>query len=113
MPNLREWVRKEATREGVEPEPPVFPLDSLPEHGMSRENLQLQRDHLVDELRVMQEALAMGDVSAMQDEMMILLDDNQINLDPSSDAYRDLGIAVLRQYVRALQAIGQRNAGEP
>jgi hypothetical protein len=44
---------------------------------------------------------------------MFLLDDNQINLDSQSDAYRELGRAVLRQYVRALQALGQRNAGQP
>ncbi len=61
----------------------------------------------------MKDALARGDITAVQDHILILLDDNQINLDTQSDAYRELGRVVLRQYVRALQAIAQRNAGEP
>jgi integrase len=108
-----ELAQHEAEQEGRELGPPMFPLESIPEHGWSREQLELQREHLLETLAWMQQALAMGDITAVQDHMMFLLDDNQINLDPQSDAYRELGRAVLRQYVRALQAIGQRNAGEP
>jgi hypothetical protein len=108
-----ELARRELEQEGRELGPPMFPLESIPEHGWSREQLELQREYLRQDLATMQDALAMGDITAVQDHMMLLLDDNQINLDPQSDAYRELGRAVLRQYVRALQAIGQRNAGEP
>jgi hypothetical protein len=110
---IYELARREVEQEGRELGPPMFPLESIPEHGWSREQLELQREYLRQDLATMQEALAMGDITAVQDHMMPLLDENQINLDPQSDAYRELGRAVLRQYVRALQAIGQRNAGEP
>jgi hypothetical protein len=110
---LYELARREVEQEGRELGPPMFPLESIPEHGMSPEMLELQREHLTESLAWMQKALAMGDITAVQDHMMLLLDDNQINLDPQSEAYRELGRAVLRQYVRALQAIGRRNVGEP
>ena len=113
MAALYEQVRKQSEQDGDEPLPPALPLDSLPEFGMSREQLQGQRDNLVGELQVMQDALALGDISAVQDDLTILLDEYRINLDRESTAYRELGTAVLNQYVRALKAIAQRNAGEP
>ena len=106
------WVAREAEREGREPLPPMFPLESIPERGMSSEDFQLQRGHLADELRLMQSWLARGDTSAVADDTNILLADAEINLDPHSEAYHELSVAVMQQYVRALKAIEQRNAGE-
>jgi hypothetical protein len=57
---IQEWVKREAERDGFEPLPPQFSLDSVPEHGMSRSALQQQREYLVDELMVMQGALAVA-----------------------------------------------------
>ncbi len=64
-------------------------------------------------LPVAQEALARGNISSMQWEVDELLKVFRINLDHSSSTYRELGMAVLRAYVRALHAIGRRDRGEP
>lgn len=61
----------------------------------------------------MREYLALGDISAVEDHIVLALDAFQIDLDRKSTAYPKLGMEVLRAYVRALQAIQQRDAGEP
>ena len=68
---------------------------------------------MIHELATMQEALALGDITAVEDDVSLLLADFEINLDRNSSAYRDLGMQALRAYVRALQAIDKRNSGEP
>jgi hypothetical protein len=68
---------------------------------------------MVHELVTMQEALALGDITAVEDDVSLLLADFEINLDRKTPAYRELGMQALRAYVRALQAIDKRNAGEP
>jgi len=68
---------------------------------------------MVHELATMREALALGDITAVEDDVSLVLADFQINLDRTSAAYRELGMQALRAYVRALQAIEKRNAGEP
>ena len=60
-----------------------------------------------------QEALARGNISSIQWEVDELLKVFRINLDHSCSAYRELGMAVLKAYVRALHAIGRRDRGEP
>ena len=109
---LQARYARECEQDGVEPLPPMFPLESTPERGMSDAQFAVQRQHLADELPLMQEWLARGDTSAVKDDTDILLADAQINLDPQSDAYHELCIAVMQQYVRALKAIEQRNTGE-
>jgi integrase len=99
-------------REGVE-FTPRYPLHALPEFGWSPEQLREQRDNLVHELETMQDALARGDISAVVDDVAILLADFQIDLDKSSAAYRELGTQALRAYVSALQALEKRNDGLP
>ena len=61
----------------------------------------------------MQEALALGDITVVEDHVSLLLSDFQISLDRKSASYRELATLALQAYVRALQAIGKRNAGEP
>jgi integrase len=61
----------------------------------------------------MQEALALGDITVVEDHVSLLLSDFQIGLDRKSASYRELATLALQAYVRALQAIGKRNAGEP
>jgi hypothetical protein len=75
--------------------------------------LALVREHLVEDLQNMREYLALGDISAVEHHITEALDAFQINLDRESAAYPKLGIEVLRAYVRALQDIERRNAGEP
>ena len=53
-----------------------------------------------------------GDITAVVDDVSLLLEDFNINLDRNSASYRQLGTAVLRVYVRGLEAIAKRTAGE-
>jgi integrase len=91
----------------------AYPIESVREHGWQPEQLARQREHMVHELATMQEALALGDITAVEDDVALLLADFEINLDRKSAAYRELGMQALRAYVRALQAIDKRNAGDP
>lgn len=104
-----EWIRRNEDANFKLP----YPLESVREHGWQPEQLARQKEQMVYELATMQEALALGDITAVQDEVSLLLADFQINLDPKSGSYRELGMQALRAYVRALQAIEKRNAGEP
>jgi integrase len=104
-----EWIRR---NEDPDFEPP-YPIESIPEYGWTPENLALQKEHMVHELATMQEALALGDITAVVDDVSLLLADFEINLDRNSTSYRELAMQALRAYVRALQAIDKRNAGEP
>lgn len=91
----------------------AHPYHSLPPHGWSAAQLADSREQLGDGLRVMQDALALGDVSAVEDHVLEALDAFGINLAHDSLSRPLLGIAILRGYVRALKAIGQRNDGNP
>jgi len=104
-----EWIRRNEEPDFQLP----YPIESVPEHGWHPEKLAIQREHMVHELATMQEALALGDITAVEDDVALLLADFEINLDRKSVAYRELGTQALRAYVRALQAIDKRNAGEP
>jgi hypothetical protein len=106
-------LRKELKNEGRELEAPAYRYQDLPPHGLSIEQLNDDREQLKDDLRVMQEALALGNVSAVDDHTQEALSVFGINLDAGSLSRPQLGIAVLRAYVRALQALEKRNAGLP
>jgi integrase len=106
-------LRKELKKEGREPDLPFYRYEDLPPHGLSLEQLNNDREQLKDDLSAMQDALALGDVSAVDDHTMEALGVFGINLDPGSLSRPQLGIAVLRAYVRALQAIEKRHRGEP
>jgi hypothetical protein len=102
------WLR----REGVE-FTPHYRLDEVPEYGWSDEQLSEQKANLASELQGMRDALARGDISAVVDDIAALLSDFQIDLDPASKSYHELGMQALMAYVRALQDIEKRNAGQP
>jgi hypothetical protein len=93
--------------------PWAIPYEEMPSHGISPTQLEEHRRQLAEDLRDMREYLALGDISAIEDHINEALDAFQIDLDRHGTAYPKLGIEVLRAYVRALQAIEQRNAGEP
>jgi hypothetical protein len=93
--------------------PWAFPYETLPEHGLSPAQLAERREQLTTDLKDMREYLALSDISAVEVQITDALHAFQIDLDRRSAAYTKLGIEVLRAYVRALQAIEQRNAGEP
>ena len=64
-------------------------------------------------LPIMRAALSRGDIGKISEVLAELLDRFHLNLDPNSAAYRKLGLAVLRAYVRALEALERRSKGEP
>jgi integrase len=103
-----EWIRRNQDPDFLLP----YPLESVPEFGWSPEQLAQQKENMAHELATMREALAMGDITAVKDDIAILLNEFQIDLDQKSQSYRELGTNVLRAYVRALDAIDRRNAGE-
>ncbi|WP_456763487.1 DUF6538 domain-containing protein [Bradyrhizobium sp. USDA 4463] len=93
--------------------PWATPYEEMPPHGISPTQLEEDRRQLVEDLGDMREYLALGDISAVEDHINEALVAFQIDLDRQGTAYPKLGIEVLRAYVRALQAIEQRNSGEP
>jgi hypothetical protein len=90
--------------------PWAIPYEELPKHGLSPGQLADNREQLAESLKDFRAALALGDISAVEDDIIDALDAFQINLDRQSVAYPKLGIEVLRAYVRVIE---QRNAGEP
>jgi integrase len=111
-----EWRRMEDEHnrlEGRTMESWAVPFDQLPPHGFSPTILAEQRAQLSEDLRDMRERLALGDIAAVDDHTIEALSAFGIDLDRKSSAYPKLGIEVLRAYVRALQDIEKRNAGEP
>jgi integrase len=104
-----EWIRRNEKPDFQLP----YPIESVREYGWHPEQLARQKEHMIHELATMQEALALGDITAVEDDVSLLLADFEINLDRKSPAYRELGMQALQAYVRALQAIDKRNAGEP
>lgn len=113
LKRTHDWLSKELRKEGEELAAPFYRYEDLPLHGWSKAQLIENQEQLANSLSWMQEALALGDISAVEDHTAIALDTFGINLTPGSLSYPKLGIAVLRAYVRALQDIGKRNAGEP
>ena len=59
-----------------------------------------------------EQALAKGDIWQVQDAISEVQGVFGINLDPDSAAYRQLGLAFLKQFVKAVRAIEQRNVGK-
>lgn len=111
-----EWKRAEAEHNrlhGTTAETWEIPYDQLPAHGMSPNMLAEQRDLIAEDLRVMRERLALGDIAAVEDHTAEALNVFNIELERGGGAYSRLGMEVLRAYVRALQSIEQRYAGEP
>jgi len=108
-------VRRDYVTEGRDPDEiiPFYRYEDLPKYGLSAEQLADSRVQVADELTTMREALAMSDITAVQDEVADALDTFGINLDPKSISYPTLGASVLRAYVRALEDIGKRNEGHP
>jgi integrase len=88
------------------------PVDA-PAFGMTEEEFEsLGNSHAVD-LQDARKALARGHIDYIVPEIEELLHFAGIRLDPTTAAYRQLGMAVLTGHVKALQAIERRHAGEP
>ena len=105
-------IAAQLTAAGVEFKTP-FAIGALPEAGLSDREVYKRAEHLSWELTVMADALARGNTAVIREELDELLDTYQINLDPKSEAYRRLAMAVLAAHVKALKDIERRSGGEP
>jgi integrase len=105
-------VAQQLTEAGVEFDMPL-PLSSRPAYGLSDREVAKRNAEVGWLLPIMQNALARGDISKVSEYLQELLAVFQINLDPKCEAYRKLGMAVLKADVEALQVIARRSQGEP
>src|ERR1700730_7408373 len=112
-----EWMRaiaKQLDDAGVEYDMPIPPSANTPDYGLSDSEFRKRVADLDWELPIIQAALARGDVSKINEHLDYLLNGLfGINLDRRSEAYRRVGLAVLRKHVAALEAIKRRTEGTP
>src|SRR5262249_12593681 len=91
---------------GVEYDMPIPPSAHGPAYGLSVGEFRKRAGDLKWELPIMQAALARGDVSKVNEHLDYLLNGLfRINLEPRSEGYKRVGLAVLRKHVAALEAI--------
>jgi len=76
-----------------------------------REVYEENKAELADELLMMREAAAMGDISAVQDYVREAMWAFNIELDEHSPSYLKLGVACLHSTLRAIEAIEKRDEG--
>lgn len=98
---------------GVRYTMPIPPSERPPQFGLSDSDIERRLVDLEFVTPIMKAALASGDVSKVSEDLDELLDLFGINLDRKSEAYRRLGLAVLRSHVAALNAIIERTEGQP
>ena len=107
----RKRIEAELLRRDGSVERPLIPHEQWPLRGMPLKVFQENHEELLHTLRVVRQAAAMGDISAVQDQVMLALATFNIELDEHSPAYIKLGTACLHAYLRALEAIEKRDAG--
>lgn len=90
-----------------------FEVGAVPEAGLSDREVYKREHALAEDLPDAMRALAKGDITHVRFALEELLDEFQANLDPKSQSYRRLGMAVLAARVKALKDIARRNTGEP
>jgi integrase len=108
---LFQSVAKQLSDAGVHFDTP-YSIGSVPEFGLSDREMDKINQSIEIVLPAAQQWLARGDISKMRWEIDELLKLFRINLDPSSSAYRELGIEILKRFVKAQQAIERRQKGE-
>lgn len=107
----RKRIEAEIIRLEGAAEPPLIPHEEWPQYGMPRRVFEENRGELIDTLREMREAAAMGDISAVQDHVLEAMWAFNIELDEHSPAYIRLSTACLHSYLRALEDIRKRDEG--
>jgi integrase len=104
-------VHRQLVEAGIEFE---TPFDVAEENGSGLSDRMM---HKIEEdasivLPVAKEALARGNVNFIRYELNALLQIFRINLDPECPDYRKVALAVIKAFVRAMEAVGARNRGE-
>jgi hypothetical protein len=88
-----------------------YAIGAVPAFGLSDREMD-KIDQSIDlVLPRARQALARGDISMLRWDVYELLKVFRINLDHNSASYRKLGIAVLKQFVRSLEATARRQKG--
>jgi hypothetical protein len=105
-------VARQFDEAGIEYQTP-YALGSVPKFGLSDREMAKIDQSLEMVLPAAQEALARGNISFLKWEVDELLKAFRINLDLECASYRELGMAVLKEFVRALQDVARRHKGEP
>ncbi|MGY4173986.1 DUF6538 domain-containing protein [Bradyrhizobium sp. USDA 4529] len=107
----RKRMREEAIRLEGPMDPPLVPYEQWPQFGLPRELHEENKAELLETLRLMREAAARGDISAVQDHVLEATWAFNVELDEHSAAYIKLGTACLHSYLRALEDIRKRDEG--
>jgi integrase len=87
--------------------------DPVPSFGLSGGQMLEMADGLAELLPEAEAALARGNIAHVEHQIERVLEAFQMRLEPTSDAYGQLGTVILRQHVLALRAIKSRSEGEP
>jgi integrase len=109
---LFQSIARQLADAGIEFQTP-FHIGAAPEYGLSEREMQKHAADLEIYIGIAEHALARGDISAIREQMDELLHVFRVNLDPKSVAFRQLGMAILREDMKALRAIERRHKGEP
>ena len=105
-------IARQLDEAGIEYQTP-YAIGSVPKFGLSDREMAKIDQSLEMVLPAAQQALARGNISFLKWEIDELLKVFRINLDPECASYRELGMAVLKEFVRALQDVARRHKGEP
>jgi hypothetical protein len=89
-----------------------FHIGDVPEFGLSDREMYKRHETTTIVLPVARNGLARGDFSFLRWDIDELLKVFRINLDPKSASYRELGMAMLRAYVRSIEDVAKRNEGQ-
>jgi integrase len=104
-------VARQLEQSGIEHDSP-FHIGDVPEFGLSDREMYKRHETTAIVLPAARKALARGDLSFLRWEVDELLKVFRINLDPKSASYRELGIAILRAFVRSIEDIAKRDKGQ-
>lgn len=108
-------IAKQLDEAGIDYDMPIPPSERTPAYGLSDSEFRKRVVDLVGwDLPIMRDALARGDISKVDEHLDYLLNGQfGVNLDRRSEAYRRLGLAVLRKHVAALEDLLRRSTGQP
>jgi integrase len=108
---LFQSLAQQLSAAGVE-DTTAYQVGDPPKIGLSDREMHKRAETLAWTLQPAKQALARGDFSLFGWEVDELLKVFRINLDPNSASYRELGLAMLRAYVKSIESIARRDKGE-
>jgi hypothetical protein len=85
----------------------AYRVGDPPKVGLSDREMHKRAETVAWTLLPAKQALSRGDFSFLEWEIDELLKVFRISLDPKSASYRELGLAILRAYVKSIESIGR------